>query len=205
MPFSSPRITLRNWRRGSKDSWRIGVSPSGSLERRGKTLPFSPGSGARRGSWLFLPIRKKRGRGGEMFKKYLQGFLARHRRNRVLTRLDRYFVDLHRGYENVNYDFHENGERFVLQTLKKQLRIQTVFDVGANRGGWSRIASGIFPEAQIYAFEILPETYKRLVENCRDYKMINPCSDRFSGRGRRNRSLLFLKPGRQDDGGGEVL
>ena len=109
-----------------------------------------------------------------MFRKYVKGFFARHRRNGILGRLDRYLVDLHRGYENGNYNFLENGEHFVLQTLKKQLRVQTVFDVGANRGEWSKIASRMFPDAQIYAFEILPETYKRLVENCRDFKMINP-------------------------------
>jgi len=42
----------------------------------------------------------------------------------------------------------------------------TIFDVGANKGEWSLIASEHFPQAVIHSFEIVPQTYSRLVENC---------------------------------------
>lgn len=109
-----------------------------------------------------------------MVKSHLQRFLARHRRNKLITRLDDLLIALHQGYENVNYAHLENGEHFVLQTLREHLQIETVFDVGANVGEWSRLAAETLSDASVYSFEIVPDTSRRLLEQCRDHANIRP-------------------------------
>lgn len=41
--------------------------------------------------------------------------------------------------------------------------VDTIWDVGANRGTWSVLATSLFPNAAIYAFEPLPEMFSELV------------------------------------------
>lgn len=101
-------------------------------------------------------------------------FFAQNRRNWLITKLGNYFDRLHKGYENLDYDFFNNGEFFVLKELKDILEIETILDVGANKGEWSKIAANIFPQAQIYSFEVVPQTYKELIDNCKIYKSIKP-------------------------------
>ena len=43
-----------------------------------------------------------------------------------------------------------------------QIPIRSVIDVGANRGQFARTISKVFPEADIYCFEPLPEPFKEL-------------------------------------------
>jgi FkbM family methyltransferase len=82
-------------------------------------------------------------------------------------------VELHKRYENANYDSQTNGEFTVLRKLAKaQGSIRAILDVGANKGDWSIVASEIFPQATIHAFEIVPQTFDRLVENCRHHRNI---------------------------------
>ncbi len=68
-----------------------------------------------------------------------------------------------RSYENCNYDMHRNGEAWLLQRIAP-FRPRVLFDVGANQGDWSILASGLVPNAHIHAFEIVPQTYARLAE-----------------------------------------
>jgi FkbM family methyltransferase len=44
-------------------------------------------------------------------------------------------------------------------------KIRTVFDVGANVGDWSKLASKLFPESEIHAFELSPATFRTLTKN----------------------------------------
>ena len=55
------------------------------------------------------------------------------------------------------YKIEENGELWLLQRLTP-MQPSIVFDVGANIGDWTRYAHGLFPRAEIHAFEISPET-----------------------------------------------
>ena len=41
---------------------------------------------------------------------------------------------------------------------------KTIFDIGAARGQWTQAARMVFPEAQIYAFEPIKESYKMMEE-----------------------------------------
>lgn len=70
-------------------------------------------------------------------------------------------------YEGFSYDFDSNGEARFLACLPKD-RMHTVFDVGANVGGWSRIALAEFPQAQIHAFELSEATFHTLSRNLSD-------------------------------------
>jgi FkbM family methyltransferase len=64
-------------------------------------------------------------------------------------------------YRDFSYEFRDNGELLVLNGLAKA-KIQTIFDVGANVGDWSKIAAGVFPESDIHAFELSPATFQTL-------------------------------------------
>lgn len=95
------------------------------------------------------------------------------RRGKLSSYINRLAVRLHKAYENLDYDFKRNGEFSVLQKISEsQKEIETILDVGANNGDWSKCAAELFPNAMIYTFEIVPETFKTLDFSLRDYKNI---------------------------------
>ena len=96
----------------------------------------------------------------------VKSLLANNRRTSFARKIDRCLVDLHEGFENRNYDPTRNGEYFVMRRLRECLEPKTIFDVGANVGDWTAPASAAFPAAQIFSFEIVPDTYRELVARC---------------------------------------
>ena len=54
------------------------------------------------------------------------------------------------------------GESYYLKKLSKNTTIQVIVDVGANTGGYSEELRLYFPQADIYAIEPHPETFKKL-------------------------------------------
>ncbi len=66
-----------------------------------------------------------------------------------------------RWYEGFSYNFEKNGERHVLDLLSDE-PIQTVFDVGANVGSWTKIALARFPGANLHCFELSEDTFATL-------------------------------------------
>jgi FkbM family methyltransferase len=56
--------------------------------------------------------------------------------------------------------------------LLRDERISTVFDVGANVGQSATEYHKLFPNAQIYCFEPVPETYRKLEQNTRGIRQI---------------------------------
>jgi FkbM family methyltransferase len=60
-------------------------------------------------------------------------------------------------FGNSSYKYERNGERWLLAKLSSE-QIRTVLDVGANDGTWSLMAAELFPDAMIYALEIVPDT-----------------------------------------------
>lgn len=87
-------------------------------------------------------------------------------RGRLSRRLDALFLRLHQEYENLDYDYRTNGEIGLLKKLARINGVKTIFDVGANKGYWSLVASELFPQATIHSFEIVPETSALLTANC---------------------------------------
>lgn len=60
-------------------------------------------------------------------------------------------------------EFEEHGELWIQQHLAGKLN--TILDVGANIGEWTRMARTYNPDAEIHMFEIVPDTYRRLLQN----------------------------------------
>jgi|SRR5579872_1566729 len=77
---------------------------------------------------------------------------------RALAVLCQRYLDHYKGNP---YDFFRNGESNLLDRFA-QLAPRTVFDVGANVGAWSLVASKLFPSAVIHCFELSERTFKTL-------------------------------------------
>lgn len=60
-------------------------------------------------------------------------------------------------------DFIKHGENWLQTRLKNKLNV--IFDVGSNMGEWTYLARMINPNAEIHTFEIIPETYRKLLTN----------------------------------------
>ncbi|MDR3423533.1 MAG: FkbM family methyltransferase [Alphaproteobacteria bacterium] len=69
-----------------------------------------------------------------------------------------------KAYKNFNSEFDDNGERMVLRRLAS-LCPAVIFDVGANVGEWTALASAEIPGAAFHAFEIVAETFSTLSAN----------------------------------------
>lgn len=67
-----------------------------------------------------------------------------------------------RVHENFSYDSESNGEQWLLQSLARRGRLNTCFDVGANRGDWADLLLKANPQAAIHCFEICPPTFEKL-------------------------------------------
>lgn len=82
---------------------------------------------------------------------------ARVRNNRVLRTAAKLCRQYLKWFDNASYKPARNGERWLLAALRSET-IRTVLDVGANVGTWSLMAADLFPEATIYALEVVPDT-----------------------------------------------
>jgi FkbM family methyltransferase len=70
--------------------------------------------------------------------------------------------------------------------------VKTVFDIGANIGGFSRFVSGIFPSANVFAFEPISENFTALKNNTAEEKNIHPVKLAFGAKAEMNKKI-FLK------------
>jgi FkbM family methyltransferase len=68
-----------------------------------------------------------------------------------------------RASKNLSYDMRRNGEYWLLDRLSA-LPVHIVFDVGANRGEYAFACVARLPSAKIHAFEVVPETYAKLIQ-----------------------------------------
>ena len=82
---------------------------------------------------------------------------ARVRHNRVLSTTAKLCRQYLKWFGNASYKPARNGEVWLLDTLRAE-PIRTVLDVGANVGSWSLLAADRFPQASIYALEVVPDT-----------------------------------------------
>jgi hypothetical protein len=60
-------------------------------------------------------------------------------------------------------EFALHGELWIQTKLAGKLN--TVFDVGSNIGEWTRMTRQLQPQAEIHTFEIIPDTYRKLLKN----------------------------------------
>jgi FkbM family methyltransferase len=67
--------------------------------------------------------------------------------------------------QTAHEEFTRTGESWLLERLSTLDTIHTIFDVGSNCGEWTRMARYFFSAADIHTFEIVPEVYKKLINN----------------------------------------
>jgi FkbM family methyltransferase len=86
-------------------------------------------------------------------------------RHRMATRwLARWAQQIVAAYDNYNYDMTTNGEQWVLERIGLA-GLHCIFDVGANTGEWARMANRLHPAASIHCFEVIDDTFARLLES----------------------------------------
>jgi len=81
--------------------------------------------------------------------------------NAVLSYLDKRAEHYMWRRENFNYDSETNGEFELLKRLSAS-NLQTIFDVGANKGLWALECCKLIPDATVHAFEPVPTTFEQL-------------------------------------------
>lgn len=91
-------------------------------------------------------------------------YFKRNTHNLLFKALAGFGRSFNRFYENRNHDILSNGEYFVLKQLRK-LNPAIIFDVGANVGNWGILARRSCPDARIYAFEPVPNTYQKMISS----------------------------------------
>jgi FkbM family methyltransferase len=95
------------------------------------------------------------------------------RNNRVFSSTAKLCRQYLKWFGNASYQPARNGERWLLEALRAE-PIRTVLDVGANVGNWSLLAAEQFPEATIYALEVIPKTAAVLRERVGHSDRIRP-------------------------------
>jgi FkbM family methyltransferase len=95
------------------------------------------------------------------------------RSNRVFSAAAKLCRQYLKWFGNASYKPTRNGERWLLETLRSE-PIRIVLDVGANVGNWSLLAAEQFPEATIYALEVIPKTAAVLRERVGQSDRIKP-------------------------------
>ena len=65
--------------------------------------------------------------------------------------------------EYAMWEFDQHGEIWLQQQMAGQFN--TIFDVGSNIGEWTRMARSYHPEAEIHTFEVMPDTYYKIINN----------------------------------------
>jgi len=89
---------------------------------------------------------------------------AKDKHNTGVQRLANFCRSFDRSFHGIENRIVCNGESWLLENTGK-LGFQTIFDVGANIGNWSKIAYAHHPKATIHAFEIVPTTFKIIHNN----------------------------------------
>jgi FkbM family methyltransferase len=90
-------------------------------------------------------------------------FIASNRERRSIRALHQLAAFVETGYENEDWDMYSNGETRLFRRLAP-VRLETLFDVGANIGGWSVEALKTWQGSHIHAFEVAAPTFRRLVQ-----------------------------------------
>jgi FkbM family methyltransferase len=92
-----------------------------------------------------------------------QRALQRRSGQRMADRIGAVGLALYRAANNASYDFTHNGEARALGLVLRHFPRNTVFDVGANVGNWTREAvSFARPEDRVLAFEPSSATFAQL-------------------------------------------
>ncbi|WP_057936041.1 FkbM family methyltransferase [Algoriphagus resistens] len=96
-------------------------------------------------------------------KRKLYNVLSRSRKKGFVKTLLRLIKTIYFALENKNNDQKSNGEVWLINQLKdSEIKLNTIFDVGANVGNWTRMVRSRFPNSRYHIFEPLPSIYRIL-------------------------------------------
>lgn len=90
--------------------------------------------------------------------------MIRHFIRKTLQRVGYDIVKYHSTYVSGRFDEKNLEAEFV---WLKKYGFKTILDIGANEGQFADKMNSLFPEATIYSFEPLPDTFAQLEENFR--------------------------------------
>jgi FkbM family methyltransferase len=97
---------------------------------------------------------------------------------------------MNRLYENRNYDPHSNGEQVLLRKLGA-FDPQVIIDGGANVGHYARALAQVCPQARVFAFEPVQETFAQLQANLTDLSQVQPVNLGLFSQNERREILLY--------------
>jgi FkbM family methyltransferase len=61
-------------------------------------------------------------------------------------------------------EFEIHGETQMMERLRS-IQLRNIFDVGCNIGAWTQMARQHHPEAHIHMFELVPQTFQKMLRN----------------------------------------
>lgn len=103
----------------------------------------------------------------------LKRFFKRNSHNIFFKILGEFGLSLYRFYENRNHDIYSNGEINVIKKIGK-LNPKIIFDGGANIGKYSLTLNKHIPDAKIFAFEPVKNTFVKLTNAISGIENIKP-------------------------------
>ena len=103
----------------------------------------------------------------------IKRFFKKNTHNKFFRVLAGFGRALNRLYENRNFDIHSNGEITILKKISK-FNPTVIFDGGANIGKYSLLINQLIPDAFVYSFEPVKDTFEILKENVEGVDNIFP-------------------------------
>ncbi len=98
-------------------------------------------------------------------------YLVRNRRNHEAAEIAKSLRHALLLSENFNYDPYQNGEYDVLQKLAPYTP-RIIFDVGANVGHWTVMATDLLPMAAVHCFEVMRPVLPELQRNVQNKRNV---------------------------------
>ena len=108
----------------------------------------------------------------EIIFNFFKKIIPRYRENFFLKKLNGFSIIFHALYENANYQSESNGEKYVIEKLTKSENLNCLFDIGANKGSYSKMVREINDNCDIHAFEPVQTTYSELKMNTKGLNII---------------------------------
>lgn len=103
----------------------------------------------------------------------LKRFFKKNSHSILFKPIGKFGLSLYRFYENRNHDIYSNGELNLLKKIAKT-NPEIIFDGGANIGKYSITVRNIIPNAKIFSFEPVEDTFNKLKENTNKISNIFP-------------------------------
>lgn len=103
----------------------------------------------------------------------LKQFVKNNSRNLIFKLLAGFGRSVNRLYENRNHNIYSNGELFIIKKLAS-INPKVIIDGGANIGKYCLMLQKHLPDAQIFSFEPVEDTFKLLKNNALSFSNITP-------------------------------